>query len=123
MDRASTTAPAKENPMAVPKEVHEPEPVTLLEDGKVAIPEDLLEEWGVTNGATLKLQLAETTLRLLPLDPVEEARRKHPFVALYEWFAPSREKIRASGISQEELYADIDAAIAEVRADARERGE
>lgn len=109
--------------MAVPKEVHEPEPVTLLEDGKVAIPADLLEEWEVTNGATLKLQLEEGTLRLLPLDPVEEARRKHPFVALYEWFAPSREKIRASGISQEELYADIDAAIAEVRADARERGE
>ncbi len=27
-----------------------------------------------------------------------------PFVAHYEWFAPTREKIRASGISQEELY-------------------
>ena len=113
----------KEYPMALPKEAHDPEPVTLLEDGKVAIPEDLLEEWGVANGATLEVTLEEGAIRLLPLDPIEEARRKHPFVALYEWFAPTREKVRESGISQEELYADIDAAIAEVRAAARERGE
>jgi antitoxin component of MazEF toxin-antitoxin module len=109
--------------MAVPKEVHEPEPLALLEDGKITIPDALLEEWGVADGATLKVQLEDGTLRLLPLDPEEEARRRHPFVALYEWFAPTREKIRASGISQEELYADIDAAVAEVRAAARERGE
>ncbi len=107
--------------MAVPKEAHEPEPVTLLEDGKVAIPEDLLEEWGVANGATLKVQLEEGTLRLLPLDPEEEARRKHPFVALYEWFAPTREHVKACGYTEEEINADIDAAIAEVRAAARAR--
>jgi bifunctional DNA-binding transcriptional regulator/antitoxin component of YhaV-PrlF toxin-antitoxin module len=110
--------PTKENLMAVTKGAHEPEPIALLEDGKVTIPEDLLEEWGIANGATLKVQLEEGTLRLVPLDPEEEARRKHPFVALYEWFAPTREKIRASGISQEELCA-----VAEVRAAARERDE
>jgi antitoxin component of MazEF toxin-antitoxin module len=114
---------AKENLMAVPKEAHDSEPYALLEDGKVSIPEDFLEEWGIANGAALKVQLEEGTLRLVPLDPEEEARRKHPFVALYEWFAPTREHVQASGISQEELYADIDAAIAEVRAAARERGE
>jgi hypothetical protein len=109
--------------MAVPKEAHDPEPFALLEDGKVTIPEDLLEEWGVANGATLKVQLEEGTLRLLPLDPEEEARRKHPFVALYEWFAPTREYVKARGYTDEEIDADIDAAIAEVRAAARERKE
>lgn len=109
--------------MALPKESLEPEPFALLEDGKVTLPDDLLEEWGVANGATLKVKLEEGALRLVPLDPEEETRRKHPFVALYEWFAPTREHVRASGISQEELYADIDAAVAEVRAAARKRGE
>lgn len=40
---------------------------------------------------------------------------------LYEFFGPTREYIRASGKSQEELLADIDAAIAEVRAERRHR--
>ena len=40
--------------------------------------------------------------------------------ALYEYFASVREEIRAMGVSQEELFADIDAAIAEVRAQKRE---
>ncbi|MDQ3692103.1 MAG: hypothetical protein M3464_00545 [Chloroflexota bacterium] len=34
---------------------------------------------------------------------------------LYEMFAPVREEILARGISEEEVNADIDAAIAEVR--------
>ena len=109
--------------MADPEVAHEPEPIALLEDGKVTLPEVLLEEWGVAKGAKLKVQLDEGTLRLVPLDPEKEARRKHPYVALYEWFAPTREKIRESGISPDELYADIDAAVAEVRAAARKRGE
>ena len=109
--------------MAVPKEAHDPEPFALLEDGKVTLPTDLLEEWGIANGTTLELQLDDGTLRLLPLAPEEAARRKHPFVALYEWFAPTREKIEESGLSQEELYADIDAAVAEVRAAALDRDE
>ena len=35
---------------------------------------------------------------------------------LYEYFAPVREEIIARGISEEEVNADIDAAIAEVHA-------
>ena len=42
---------------------------------------------------------------------------------LYEYFAPVREEIRASGITQEALFADIDAAIEEVRAERRARRE
>ena len=41
--------------------------------------------------------------------------------ALYEYFAPAREEILASGITQEELFADIDAAKEEVRAERRAR--
>lgn len=109
--------------MAVPKEAHDPAPLVHLEDGKVTLPKDLLDAWGVANGATLEVQLEEGTLRLLPLDPDEERRRKHPFVALYEWFAPTREYVAACGYTEEEINADIDAAIAEVRAEARKRNE
>ena len=38
---------------------------------------------------------------------------------LYEYFAPVREEILRRGISEEEVNADIDAAIAEVRAEQR----
>ena len=40
---------------------------------------------------------------------------------LYEYFAPVRDEILARGISEEEINADIDAAIAEVRAEQRAR--
>ena len=36
---------------------------------------------------------------------------------LYEHFAPVREEIQARGISEEEVNADIDAALAAVRAE------
>jgi DNA-binding protein H-NS len=53
-----------------------------------------------------------------------EAHKGSPWLReLYELFAPTREYIRASGITQEELHADIDAAIAEVRAAQRDRAE
>jgi hypothetical protein len=42
---------------------------------------------------------------------------------LYEHYATVREEILARGISEEELYADIDAAIAAVRAEKRVRKE
>jgi hypothetical protein len=42
---------------------------------------------------------------------------------LYEYFAPVREEILARGITEQELNADIDAAIAEVRAEERARME
>lgn len=42
---------------------------------------------------------------------------------LYEYFAPVREEILARGISEEELFADIDAAVAEVRAEQRANGQ
>ncbi|MFT4037094.1 MAG: AbrB/MazE/SpoVT family DNA-binding domain-containing protein [Thermomicrobiales bacterium] len=109
--------------MAVPKEAHDPFPLTVIEDGKVTIPPAMLDDLGLENGATLEVRLEEGTLRLLPLAPDEVTRHQHPFAALYEWFAPSRAHIAASGISQEELYADIDEAVREVRAAARARGE
>jgi hypothetical protein len=38
---------------------------------------------------------------------------------LYEYYAPVREEILARGIPEEEVNADIDAAIAAVRAEQR----
>jgi hypothetical protein len=41
---------------------------------------------------------------------------------LYDYFAPVREEILERGISEDEVNADIDAAVAAVRAERRARG-
>lgn len=109
--------------MVVPREAHDPFPFTVVEDGKVAIPAGFLDALGLANGSLLEVRHEEGTLELLPLDPAVVARRNHPFAALYEWFAPTRAHIAACGYSEEELNADIDEAVREVRAAARARGE
>jgi hypothetical protein len=67
----------------------------------------------------LRMTLVDGELRIVPVHVTEPTKGSPGLRALYEYFAPVREEIRARGISQEELYADIDAAIAEVRAEQR----
>jgi hypothetical protein len=57
-------------------------------------------------------------------DSGESTAKGSPWLReLYEHFAPVREEILARGIPEEEVYADIDAAIAAVRAEKRARAE
>jgi bifunctional DNA-binding transcriptional regulator/antitoxin component of YhaV-PrlF toxin-antitoxin module len=93
--------------------------VRPLRGGQVTIPVAFRKELGIGDDTMLRMTLVEGELRIKPVEVSEPTRGSPGLRALYDYFAPVREEILARGISQEELYADIDAAIAEVRAEQR----
>ena len=96
--------------------------VRSLRGGQVTIPAAFRRELGIGDDTMLRMTLAEGELRIKPVE-VSEPTKGSPWLReLYEYFAPVREEILARGISQEELFADIDAAVAEVRAEQRSKG-
>lgn len=95
--------------------------VRPLRGGQVTIPAAFRKELGIDNETMLRMTLIEGELRIKPVQ-VSEAPKGSPWLReLYEYFAPVREEILASGVSEEEVNADIDAAIAAVRAERRAR--
>lgn len=100
--------------------------VRRLHSGQLTIPAEFRREWGLGDDDFLLLTLEGDELRLKPLH-LDEAGDDGPradegspwFRALYEYFAPVRQEILGRGISEEEVNADIDAAIAAVRAERR----
>lgn len=93
----------------------------LRRSDEMAIPDEFREELGIDDSTLLFLTAVDGELRIRPVHVNRNPSEKGSpgLRALYEYFAPVREEILASGITREELYADIDAAIAEVRAEKR----
>ena len=93
--------------------------VRSLRGGQITIPAAFRKELGIDENTMLRVTLSDGELRMTPVR-LEESTGGSPWLReLYEYFAPVREEILASGISREELFADIDAAIEEVRAEQR----
>jgi bifunctional DNA-binding transcriptional regulator/antitoxin component of YhaV-PrlF toxin-antitoxin module len=93
--------------------------VRPLRGGQVTIPAAFRKELGIDAETMLRMTLVDGELRIKPIQ-VTEAPKGSPWLReLYEYFAPVREEIFRRGISEEEVNADIDAAIAEVRAEQR----
>lgn len=65
----------------------------------------------------LRVTLSEGELRITPVRVDEQLGSKTALRALYDYFAPTREAVLASGITEEELLAEIKTAVAEVRAE------
>jgi AbrB family looped-hinge helix DNA binding protein len=97
--------------------------VRSLRGGQITIPAEFRKSLGISEETLLRMTLTEGELRIRPVQIEETSKGSPGLRALYEYFAPVREEILARGISQEELFADIDAAIAEVRAEERARRE
>lgn len=55
----------------------------------------------------------------MPDKPDPESKGSQWFKELYDLFAPARESLAESGMTDEEINAEIDAAIREVRAEQR----
>jgi bifunctional DNA-binding transcriptional regulator/antitoxin component of YhaV-PrlF toxin-antitoxin module len=108
--------PVKENPVAVPKEADESTYTVMTENGKIAIPSEFLNKMGLNEGSSVRSQLAEGTVRIEPASEPSDVRA-NPLAELFDWFAPTRAHVLAQGYTEEEIDADIDAAIAEVRAE------
>jgi bifunctional DNA-binding transcriptional regulator/antitoxin component of YhaV-PrlF toxin-antitoxin module len=96
--------------------------VRPLRGGQVTIPAAFRRELGIGDDTMLRMTLAEGELRIKPVQIAEPGAGSPGLRALYEYFAPVREDILRRGISEEEVNADIDAAIAEVRAERRAKG-
>ena len=96
--------------------------VRSLRGGKITIPAAFRKELGIGDDTMLRMTLVEGELRIKPVQ-VTEASNGSPWLReLYEYFAPVREDILRRGISEEEVNADMDDAIAEVRAERRAKG-
>ena len=90
-------------------------------DDSIILSGDVIRAAGLATGNLLEVHVEDGELRLVPAGANTPAPESNPLADLYDYFAPVREEILASGVSEEEINADIDAAIAEVRAEARAR--
>jgi bifunctional DNA-binding transcriptional regulator/antitoxin component of YhaV-PrlF toxin-antitoxin module len=93
----------------------------LVRADEIGIPREFREVLGIEDATRLFLLAFEGKLHIIPVhaDQHHTGKGSPGLRALYEDFAPVREEILASGVTQEELIAEIDAAIAEVRAERR----
>jgi len=90
--------------------------VRALRGGQITIPVEFRRELGIDEETLLRMTLKDGALIIKPVR-VDDPPHGSPWVReLYEYFAPLRAEILASGITEEELFADIDAAVEEVRA-------
>lgn len=103
---------------------HETTFVRPLRGGQVTIPAAFRKELGIGDATMLRMTLVDGEVRIRPVEVefVESGVGSPGLRALYEYFAPVREDILRRGISEEEVNADIDTAIAEVRAERRAKG-
>lgn len=93
--------------------------VRPLRGGQITIPAEFRKRLGITHESMLRLTLDDRGLHISPVQ-VAEAGAGSPWLReLYEMYAPVREEILALGLSEEEVNAEIDAAIAEVRQEQR----
>jgi hypothetical protein len=99
---------------------HDTQYVRLLRGGLIPVPPEFVESLGIDEHTTLQVTRIDGVIVVLPLG--REASGGSPGLkALYEHFAPVREEILARGISEEEVNADIDAALAAARAEKRRK--
>lgn len=93
--------------------------VRVQEKGQVTLPAEMRKSLGLKKGDLVAVTSTDDGVLIKPVE-VREQKGSPWLRELYEYFAPVREEIRARGISEEEVNADIDAAVREVRA--RQRG-
>jgi bifunctional DNA-binding transcriptional regulator/antitoxin component of YhaV-PrlF toxin-antitoxin module len=87
--------------------------------GLIAIPEDFREALGIADDSVLQLTLTEDGgLLVRRVDDAELLQGSAWLRDLFEAFEPVRREVAASGLSDEEIVALIEEAVAEVRAKA-----
>lgn len=91
--------------------------IRALRSGQITIPAAFRRELGIDEQSLLRMTLVDGELRITPVQVDAEPKGSSWLKELYDYFAPVRQEILERGISEEELNADIDAAIAEVRAE------
>lgn len=88
--------------------------VRQLRSGQVTIPADFRRQLGIQANTLLQVTLVAGELRIKPVRVAEHDQGSAWLKELYDRFAPIREE--ASKYREEEINADIDRALADVRA-------
>lgn len=95
--------------------------IRMSRQGRITIPAEFRTQLGIDERTMFLVSLVGDELRIIPVRIPEADDDSRWLDELYAAFAPIREDILRRGISEEEINADIDAAIAEVRAEQRDR--
>ena len=91
--------------------------VRQLRGGQITIPIELRRELGIEPDTLLQVSVEDGSLRITPIRIGSGSTDSRWIKELYDYFAPVREEIAAAGYSEDEVNADIDAAIQAVRAE------
>lgn len=89
--------------------------VRPLRSGQITIPAEFRKRLGITEHSMLQMTIAEGELRIRPVELKERRAGSAWLRELYDYFAPVRQEAIDKGYSDEEINADIDAAITAVR--------
>jgi AbrB family looped-hinge helix DNA binding protein len=90
--------------------------VRPLRSGQITIPAEFRKQLGINEHSVLKMTLDQGELRLKPVDIRESEAGSAWFRELYDLFAPVRQEAVDKGYTEEEIDADIDAAVTARRA-------
>ena len=90
-----------------------------LRGGQITIPAEFRRRLGITEDTMLQVRLDEGELHIKPVRLSETAEGSPWLQELYAYFAPVRQEILDREISEDEVNADINAAIDAVRAQRR----
>ena len=93
--------------------------VRVQEKGQVTLPAEMRKSLGLKKGDLVAVTSTDGGVLIKPVE-IKEQQGSPWLKELYDYFAPVREEIRARGLSEEEVNADIDAAVREVRARQRD---
>jgi len=90
--------------------------VKPLRNGQITIPIAVRRELGIGEETMLQLSVTEDReIRIKPIK-VEESAKGSPWLKdLYEYFAPVREEVAASGMTEQEVNDLLDEALRDVR--------
>ena len=90
--------------------------VRPLRGGQITIPVEFRKRLGITESTMLQVRLDDGELHIKPVQLSEMTEGSSWLQELYAYFAPVRQEIIDRNISEDEVNADIDAAIQAARA-------
>lgn len=92
--------------------------VRQLRHGQITIPKEFRDELGLTGEVAYSATVEGRALVLTPITQPEE--QGSPWLKeLYDIFAPARERFARSGMTEDAINAELDAAVREARAEMR----
>ena len=89
--------------------------VRQLRHGQITIPKEFRDALHLESDDMLAVTLQDGKLELETVKPMKQSTGSQWAKDLYALFAPAREEIAKSGLTEDEINAEIDAAIREVR--------